>query len=162
MGPLGPFGVIPKLFRVEGDSERKVFTNGRPPLRRSSGPPQGSAPSRSQCLARSHHPSPRGQRMGPMVYGAPYFPILARSFFMSMPCQSLFVKCPQNRFGNQWPSSGSSSGFQVQSSGFGFIQWSNITIFGDAPNIRHGGVSLSSSFIFEVTAVCSHFGVFLL
>ena len=100
-GPLGPFGVIPKLFRVEGDSERKVFPNGRPPQRRSSGPPQGSAPSRSQCLARPHHPRPRGQRMGPMVYGAPYSPILARSCFMSMPFQSLFVKCPQNHFGDQ-------------------------------------------------------------
>ena len=72
-GPLGPFGVIPKLFRVEGDSERKVFPNGRPPQRRNSGPPQGSAPSRSQCFARSHRPSPRSQRMGPMVYSAPYF-----------------------------------------------------------------------------------------
>ena len=29
---------------------------------------------------------------------------------------------------------------------------------GDAPNIRHGGVSLLSSFIFDVTAVCSHVG----
>jgi hypothetical protein len=26
-GPLGPFGVIPKLFRVESDSEREVFPN---------------------------------------------------------------------------------------------------------------------------------------
>jgi hypothetical protein len=50
LGPFGPFGVIPKLFRVKGDSERKVFPNGKPPQRRSSGRPQGSAPSRSQCL----------------------------------------------------------------------------------------------------------------
>ena len=28
---MGPFGVIPKLFRVEGYSERKAVPNGRPP-----------------------------------------------------------------------------------------------------------------------------------
>ena len=30
---MGPFGVIPKLFRVEGYSERKAVPNGRPPQR---------------------------------------------------------------------------------------------------------------------------------
>jgi hypothetical protein len=31
----------------------------------------------------------------------------------------------------------------------------------DAPNIRHGGVSLPPAFKFEVGAICTHFGVLI-